>query len=280
MIDLAGRRPAWAESATIMFSERTPTVMSDSGAPNSNRMLDLASDVDTLVIGTSPAQSFAMLDAVMTQAVGMAMFNAVHAQQTAAITRNAAVTMACTVILSTVDAGSAQDAAQSSAASPGNDETATRPAPARSEPDTLMTNAATARNETASSDASAATADRSAVDPQIIDAINQIQKAVLSPQVIVTGGAGKAYQAVAQSALIAIQDAADALRGVSTIAATSSAVALTRFLSTGDPKYLLGVTAARDMVTAATDDLARVGAVAGALVGSFPSGSLPAPSTT
>jgi hypothetical protein len=106
----------------------------------------------------------------------------------------------------------------------------------------------------------------------ILDAINQIQLAVMSPQSVRASGAGKAYQLVAHSAALAVQDAANALGGMSTIAATASSVALTRFLTTGDPKYLAGVAAALDMVKSATDDFARVSAAASAAVTSFPSG--------
>ncbi|MES2195392.1 MAG: hypothetical protein V4517_13310 [Pseudomonadota bacterium] len=110
------------------------------------------------------------------------------------------------------------------------------------------------------------------VDPQVLDAINQIQRAVLQPEVVHASGAGKAYQLVAQSAAIAVQDATDALRGVSIIAATAAGVAMTRFLASGDPKYLLGLTAARDMMTTATDDFAKVAAAAANAVAEFPTG--------
>ena len=110
------------------------------------------------------------------------------------------------------------------------------------------------------------------MDAVIVDAINQIQLAVMSPQSVRASGAGKAYQLVAHSAALAVQDAADALSGMSTIAATASGVALTRFLTTGDPKYLAGVAAALDMVKLATDDFARVSAAASAAVSGFPPG--------
>jgi hypothetical protein len=122
-------------------------------------------------------------------------------------------------------------------------------------------------------DASAAPgADRRVVDPLIIDAINQMQQAVLQPEAVRTSGAGKASLSVAQSAAIAMQDATDALRGTSIIAATAASVAMTRFLSSGDPKYLLGVTAAHDMMTTATDDFAKIAAAAANVVTEFPIG--------
>ncbi|MBC2806418.1 hypothetical protein C3Y94_025010, partial [Rhizobium ruizarguesonis] len=53
--------------------------------------------------------------------------------------------------------------------------------------------------------------DPSNVNAQVIDVINQVQTATMSASVVKTSGAGKAYQSVAQSAAIAVQDAADAL---------------------------------------------------------------------
>ena len=77
----------------------------------------------------------------------------------------------------------------------------------------------------------------------------------MAPQVVLASGQGKAFQVVAQAAAIAVQDAGDALRAVSTIAATASAAAMARFLATGDEKYLVGIATAQEMVVAATDIL-------------------------
>lgn len=46
----------------------------------------------------------------------------------------------------------------------------------------------------------------------------------LSPDVVKTEGAGKAYQSVAQSMAIAVQDATDNLRNITTISSTAIAV--------------------------------------------------------
>ncbi|MBK3736459.1 hypothetical protein GAY29_25845, partial [Azospirillum brasilense] len=51
--------------------------MSDEGTVNT-QVIDATSDIVTLLTGQSPAQSFAMLDAVMVETLGMAMHNAVH----------------------------------------------------------------------------------------------------------------------------------------------------------------------------------------------------------
>jgi hypothetical protein len=110
------------------------------------------------------------------------------------------------------------------------------------------------------------------VDAQIIDVINQVQAATMAPQVVLTSGAGKAYQSVAQSAAIAVQDAADALRNVSTIATTAAGVAMAQLLATGDPKYAQALTQCQTMMKSATEDFAQVGAAASTVLKNFPSG--------
>jgi hypothetical protein len=110
------------------------------------------------------------------------------------------------------------------------------------------------------------------VDAQIIDVINQVQAATMAPQVVLTSGAGKAYQSVAQSAAIAVQDAADALRNVSTIATTAAGVAMAQLLATGDPKYMQALTEAQALMKSATQDFAQVGAAASTVLKNFPSG--------
>src|SRR4029079_16456344 len=110
------------------------------------------------------------------------------------------------------------------------------------------------------------------IDAQIIDLINSVQMATMSPQVVKTSGAGKAYQSVAQSAAIAVQDPADALRNVSTIATTAAGVAMAQLLATGDPKYELALNQAQAMMTAATQDFSTIGMAASEVLKSFPSG--------
>ncbi len=110
------------------------------------------------------------------------------------------------------------------------------------------------------------------VDPTIVDAINQAESATMAAQVVATGAGGKAYQAVAASAALAIQDAVDALRHTTAIATTASGIALTQFLASGDERYLKAVQYAQSMVTNAVSDFAAVGAAAGTMLKDFPSG--------
>ncbi|MGD3369612.1 hypothetical protein QT497_04945 [Xanthomonas citri pv. citri] len=110
------------------------------------------------------------------------------------------------------------------------------------------------------------------VNAQVIDVINQVQLATMSPQVVLTSGAGKAYQSVAQSTAIAVQDATDALRNVSTIATTAVGVAMAQYLATGDDKYVTALNQAQALMQGATDDFARIGSAAGLVLKNFPAG--------
>lgn len=106
---------------------------------------------------------------------------------------------------------------------------------------------------------------------ELLEAVEQIVQASLNPQVIQSGGAGKAYQAVAQSAALAIQDAVDALRVTTATATTASGIALAQFLASGDARYLDVLSHAQAMVTKAIEDLGSVGDAATAVLAEFPS---------
>jgi malonyl CoA-acyl carrier protein transacylase len=107
---------------------------------------------------------------------------------------------------------------------------------------------------------------------QVVEAINHIQAATMGNQVVLTSGAGKAYQSVAQSSAIAVQDSADTLRNLSTIATTAIGVAMAQLLATKDPSYATVITTAQQVIKNATDEFAQVGATAAAIVKEFPAG--------
>jgi hypothetical protein len=114
--------------------------------------------------------------------------------------------------------------------------------------------------------------DPTSVNPQIIDAINQSQAATMAPQVVLTGSAGKAYAAVAQSAAIAVQDAVDALRNATTTANAAAGIALAQFLESGDPRYLEALSATSTFVTKAIANFSAAATVAATALKEFPSG--------
>ncbi|MDQ0462815.1 purine nucleoside phosphorylase [Caulobacter ginsengisoli] len=114
--------------------------------------------------------------------------------------------------------------------------------------------------------------DPTIVDPQVVDAINQVQQATMAPQVVLTSGAGKAYQMVAQACAMAVQDATDALRNINTISATAIGVAMAQLLETGDPRYVAVLAEAQKLLVDANANFAATGEAAAAVLKSFPSG--------
>jgi Killing trait len=254
-VSAAARSMAGRDACADHMQGRSREPMSD--PDSTNQIFDLAVGLDTLALGVSPSESLAMLGAVMAQSLGLAMYSAVSTQQQAGIVRNAAVTMTCTTLMSwPVDGPNTPVMG----AAPG------QPGPVKPEPDRAAATASAV--SAAPGPDGAATSGRTG---SVVDAINQIQRAVMSPEVVIASGAGKAYQSVAHSAALAVQDAAEALRGMSIVATVASGVAMARFLTEGDPKYLAGITAAQDMVKLATEDFTRISAAAAEALKGFPS---------
>lgn len=111
------------------------------------------------------------------------------------------------------------------------------------------------------------------VNPQILDSITQSQGATITQSVIKTSGAGKAYQAVAQSMAIAVQDAADYVRNIGTITNTAIGVALAEMLATGETApYETVIKDASAAMTQATSNFLTLGQNAGSVLENFPSG--------
>ena len=82
--------------------------------------------------------------------------------------------------------------------------------------------------------------------------------------------AGRAYQLIAQSAAIAVQDATDALRNITTVATTAAGVAMAQFLASGDPACLEVLGHARKMVDDAIADYAAIGAASASMLSAVP----------
>lgn len=72
--------------------------MDDDSTVNS-QITDSINQVNTSTLGHSPAQSMGIIDAVMAETLGMAMHNAVSAQQNSQMVGAAAVTSACAKML-------------------------------------------------------------------------------------------------------------------------------------------------------------------------------------
>ena len=108
-------------------------------------------------------------------------------------------------------------------------------------------------------------------DGQNSGVIEATQKAAMSQEAIKASGAGKAYQSVAQSTAIAVQDAADYLRNVSTISTTAQGVAMAKFIATKDPIYLQVIQEAQKMTVKASAAFKQIGTDAGDVLKGFPS---------
>ena len=80
----------------------------------------------------------------------------------------------------------------------------------------------------------------------------------------------KAQQSVAQSSAIAIQDATDNLRNLSTITTTAIGVALSQLLATGDPKYIKVIEEAQKVLAKATENFADVVKKSSKILEDFP----------
>jgi hypothetical protein len=74
--------------------------MNEQGTVNS-QIIDSVADVVTLNDGIAPSTAFGMLDTVMTETLGMAMYNAVSRQQGSSMIGSAATTAVCAKMLAT-----------------------------------------------------------------------------------------------------------------------------------------------------------------------------------
>lgn len=107
------------------------------------------------------------------------------------------------------------------------------------------------------------------VNPQIAATLELLRKSTLEPDMLKAAGAGKAYQSIAQSAAMAVQDAADNLRNVSTIGATAVGVLMAQYVESGDTKYKDAIVDAQKIVTQAVTTFQNVGQAAALVVNSF-----------
>ncbi len=123
-------------------------------------------------------------------------------------------------------------------------------------------------------------ADIEKINAQIIDSLEKTQQFTLGSvvkeagagSVVKASGAGKAYQSVAQSTAIAIQDAADYLRNMGTITSTTIGVAFADWMVTKKAHpYTEIIDKANETMTAATATFKQVGAAAKTVLQEFPS---------
>ncbi len=111
--------------------------------------------------------------------------------------------------------------------------------------------------------------DPTTVNAQVGDSLKMTKQAVLSPDVVQMSGAGKAYQSIAQSMAIAVQDSADNLRNLSTISTTAQGVAMSRLLETKDSFYAQVLEKAQDMMSQANASFQTTGSNASDILKGF-----------
>ncbi|XOV80980.1 MAG: hypothetical protein ACFHVJ_08520 [Aestuariibacter sp.] len=115
--------------------------------------------------------------------------------------------------------------------------------------------------------------DLTQVNPKAVNTVEALQQATLVGSVSKHSGAGKAYQSVAQSTAIAVQDATDSLRNVSTMSTTAMGVAMAQMLATGDvAKYSPIIEQANSMMEKSAENFNTIGTNAGKLLQNFPVG--------
>ncbi len=109
------------------------------------------------------------------------------------------------------------------------------------------------------------------IRPQVLEAIRRNQQAVTDASVIHKQGAGMAYQAIAQSAAFAVQDATDYLRNVSLLGSTTIAAAAAKMVEAecGEPWGEI-IAEAQRTVDRAVATFGTVGATVKEVLGGFP----------
>jgi len=109
------------------------------------------------------------------------------------------------------------------------------------------------------------------LNKQLVEAVNFGHQTMMSQNVIKASGAGKAYQSVAQSTAIAVQDATDNFRNMSIIGTTAAGVAMAQLLATGDSKYADAIATVNTMVADAAENFSTIGKSAAEVLSGFPS---------
>jgi hypothetical protein len=113
--------------------------------------------------------------------------------------------------------------------------------------------------------------DLSTLNAQLLDSMKQVRSAVSYPDVTIETGSGKAFNFVAQAAAMAVQDATDNLRNISTMSTTAIGVAMTQLVSSGDVQtWGPVVQVAQTLVRNCAVDFQTIGTQAAEVLRSFP----------
>lgn len=199
----------------------------------------------------SPAlkRATAITDLTLAETVGLALYDMIAAHRRTAISRETAISMAAAGIMAMQFAGEGASRAACGvpfgAAAPGSGAT---PAAA------IATNSP----------------DPVAADPALAEALKRQQATLRSAQSVQPGAATLASRLVAQSSALLVDDAAEALRGTNTLAMLTAAMAMARYVETGEEHCLVAVEKAKQMIIDAQDAFSRATAIAAEAVETFP----------
>ncbi|HEV2273073.1 MAG TPA: hypothetical protein VGR96_02840 [Acidobacteriaceae bacterium] len=109
------------------------------------------------------------------------------------------------------------------------------------------------------------------LNAQIIDSVKQVHASVAAPEIVRETGSGKAFNFVAQATAIAVQDASDNLRNISTMSTTAIGVAMAQLISSGDIQtWGPVVQVAQGLVRNCAEDFQRIGNQAAEVLRNFP----------
>jgi hypothetical protein len=271
-----------------MKMSANPSIVEPS-APGPGALSQRSNTFDQVLNGPSSA-SVTVYEA-LAQAVSSAMGDAVARFQSAGEIRNAAVSAACSKLLAMQPAdapGRASTAAAQDSLIPVG------PAPS-TPPDTVTEEVVRGRSSldgsTPAGDSGlpeargpapvdvvvAQSVDKDALPTKdematILDICNQLQMATMSPQVVLTSGAGKAYQVVALATALAVLDSMEAARCAGTLMTTAVGVALAHHLATGDQRTLDAIAQASKLLDTALAQFKQTGDQAAAVLKGFPAG--------
>ncbi len=118
--------------------------------------------------------------------------------------------------------------------------------------------------------------DEMTVNHQVMDTVKKVHDAVAAPAAIWETGSGKAFNFVAQATAMAIQDATDNLRNVSTMSTTAIGVAMTQLITSGDVRtWEPVIKVAENLVTQSATDFCHIGKAAAEVLRNFPPGPPP-----
>lgn len=107
------------------------------------------------------------------------------------------------------------------------------------------------------------------VNPQIKDAVKTTNQSVTSASVSKNFGSAVAYQSVAHTSSIVVQDAGDMVRNVSTICTAAIAVFVIRIVEEDNPMYVPYIQLMQETIQQAGETFVKIGGDAAQVLKNF-----------